>query len=397
MEFDLDITRLFPNRITTLTPSVLNHLVKRDSDLKQQYKSVIDALGKSSAQAQALPTVITLFNKFLIADEACRLFVLRDGGSRGEGGEAGGDDGKGVDCTQDPTAERIDVDADEKDGVSDNNHNNAKSSSALPAKKGAVLGFLKVGPKDLFLHNEVEDLVKVRPICVLDFYVSENCQRQGCGKILFDFMLDSINGNEEGGRNEFLATDGPSLVTLKPRHLAYDRPSDKLRPFLKKHYGLSDAIPQFNKFFIASGFFDNDNPCWDNNNNYASRQQRRHNVGGGNGAGGRMSQSKSGGFYPYPDSRNSGSGGAATFGGGRGDGEMRTVGGPFSRSPMTRRCLSEDSVSAADYEGDGSSYLPLIGESRPSMVGQNRPKSDMSPNDRGTGRGILRGYVCHVF
>ena len=76
---------------------------------------------------------------------------------------------------------------------------------------------------------------------------------------------------------------------------------------------------------------------------------------------------------------------------------MRTTGGPFSRSPMTRRCLSEDSVSAADYEGEGSSYLPLIGQSRPLMVGQNRPKSDMLPNDRGNGRDILRGYVCHVF
>ncbi len=38
--------------------------------------------------------------------------------------------------------------------------------------------------------------------------------------------------------------------------IAYDRPSPKLIWFLKKHYGLSDYIPQNNNFVIFRQYFD---------------------------------------------------------------------------------------------------------------------------------------------
>ncbi|NXJ58283.1 ATAT acetyltransferase, partial [Spizaetus tyrannus] len=67
-------------------------------------------------------------------------------------------------------------------------------------------------------HNEAE------PLCVLDFYIHESLQRHGYGRELFQHMLQSER--------------------VEPWRLAVDRPSEKLLAFLRKHYGLADAIPQ---------------------------------------------------------------------------------------------------------------------------------------------------------
>uniref|UniRef100_A0A8C6VA12 Alpha tubulin acetyltransferase 1 n=1 Tax=Naja naja TaxID=35670 RepID=A0A8C6VA12_NAJNA len=78
-------------------------------------------------------------------------------------------------------------------------------------------------------HNEVE------PLCVLDFYIHESLQRHGYGKELFHYMLQRER--------------------VEPYQLAIDRPSEKLLCFLRKHYSLSDTIPQVNNFVIFQGFF----------------------------------------------------------------------------------------------------------------------------------------------
>ncbi|KAL7986314.1 hypothetical protein Chor_011480 [Crotalus horridus] len=78
-------------------------------------------------------------------------------------------------------------------------------------------------------HNEVE------PLCVLDFYIHESLQRHGYGKELFHYMLQQER--------------------IEPYQLAIDRPSEKLLCFLRKHYSLSDTIPQVNNFVIFQGFF----------------------------------------------------------------------------------------------------------------------------------------------
>lgn len=59
----------------------------------------------------------------------------------------------------------------------------------------------------------------------------ENCQRSGYGKQLFEYML--INKKVEN-----------------PCKLAFDRPSEKFKSFLKKHYNLENFIPQPNNFVI---------------------------------------------------------------------------------------------------------------------------------------------------
>lgn len=52
-----------------------------------------------------------------------------------------------------------------------------------------VLGFVKTGEKKLFLHDNLGRMKEVTPTCVLDFYVHESCQRQGCGRKLFDAFV----------------------------------------------------------------------------------------------------------------------------------------------------------------------------------------------------------------
>ena len=60
----------------------------------------------------------------------------------------------------------------------------------------------------------------MEPVCLLDFYVHESCQRLGIGKKLFDMMLEHEK--------------------ILPNKVAYDRPSNLLLNFLKKYFGLAD-------------------------------------------------------------------------------------------------------------------------------------------------------------
>lgn len=99
----------------------------------------------------------------------------------------------------------------------------------------SAIGFIKVGRKDLFYYTTRGEVLKINPLCVLDFYICENKQRLGFGKLLFDQML-----NHEG---------------LEACKLAFDRPSTKFLYFLRKHYNLSKYIPQSNNFIIFDNFF----------------------------------------------------------------------------------------------------------------------------------------------
>jgi len=82
------------------------------------------------------------------------------------------------------------------------------------------------------LHGHQHEIV---PVCILDFYIHELYQRKGCGKKLFDFMLQDQN--------------------VEAHNLAIDRPSPKLVAFLKKHYRLSNPLHQRNNFTVYEGIF----------------------------------------------------------------------------------------------------------------------------------------------
>lgn len=101
--------------------------------------------------------------------------------------------------------------------------------------RSVVVGMLKIGRKKLFLLDPHNRTKEVAPLCVLDFYVHESRQRRGYGKRLFDFMLKDQN--------------------VHPGHMAVDKPSDKFLGFLRKHYGLTEQVPQINNFVVYDIFF----------------------------------------------------------------------------------------------------------------------------------------------
>lgn len=105
------------------------------------------------------------------------------------------------------------------------------------AGRGSVVGLLKMGKKNLFLIDRQGEQNEVYPMCVLDFYVHESRQRSGCGKRLYEYMLQDLK--------------------VQPRLLAIDRPSPKLVAFMRKHYDLASVIPQVNNYVIYDGFFSN--------------------------------------------------------------------------------------------------------------------------------------------
>lgn len=98
-----------------------------------------------------------------------------------------------------------------------------------------IFGILKVGAKRLFYRDMDGNIKEIQPLCVLDFYVHESCQRSGIGRFLFDKML--------------------AYERIYPHKLGYDRPSFKLLSFLKKHFKLEKFIPQNNNFVVFNEYF----------------------------------------------------------------------------------------------------------------------------------------------
>lgn len=184
MEFPFDINQLFPERITTLDHTlVAGRKTVGRPDLQENIATVLDELGRASAKAQQLTAPITSASK--LQSQKHELYLMKDG---------------------------------ERNGG-----------------RGAVVGFLKVGYKKLFLLDRQGVHIEAEPLCILDFYISENMQRHGYGLQLFDFMLQHKH--------------------VEPVLMAYDRPSPKLLSFLSKHYSLTQSIPQVNNFVVFEGFF----------------------------------------------------------------------------------------------------------------------------------------------
>ncbi|XP_018884796.1 alpha-tubulin N-acetyltransferase 1 isoform X9 [Gorilla gorilla gorilla] len=158
-------------------------------DLQQQIMTIIDELGKASAKAQNLSAPITSASR--MQSNRHVVYILKD-------------------------------------------------SSARPAGKGAIIGFIKVGYKKLFVLDDREAHNEVEPLCILDFYIHESVQRHGHGRELFQYMLQKER--------------------VEPHQLAIDRPSQKLLKFLNKHYSLETTVPQVNNFVIFEGFFAHQHP-----------------------------------------------------------------------------------------------------------------------------------------
>ncbi|KAI4890551.1 hypothetical protein NFI96_019246 [Prochilodus magdalenae] len=195
MEFPFDLNGLFSETISVLDQNLCaGRKPYGRPDALDQTAIVIDELGKASAKAQQLPAPITSAAK--LQSNRHYLYLLKDGERNG---------GRGV-----------------------------------------AVGYLKVGYKKLFLLDQRGAHVETEPLCVLDFYVTENLQRHGYGLELFRFMLEHKK--------------------VEPEQMAYDRPSPKFLAFLEKHFELKHSVPQYvvtvhnisvNNFVVFDGFFRN--------------------------------------------------------------------------------------------------------------------------------------------
>ena len=90
------------------------------------------------------------------------------------------------------------------------------------------------GGKQLYFFSRKGSQVECQPHCLLDFFVSTECQRTGIGLRLFSEMINR--------------------TTKQPQQWAFDRPSPKLRAFLEKHYAMLNPDLQPNKYAIYDGF-----------------------------------------------------------------------------------------------------------------------------------------------
>ncbi|KAK7899624.1 hypothetical protein WMY93_020477 [Mugilogobius chulae] len=184
MEFSFDINQLFPERISILDQTLeAGRKTAGRPDLQENVATVLDELGRASAKAQQLTAPITSASKLQLQKH--QLYLMKDGEANGG--------------------------------------------------RGAVVGFLKVGYKKLFLLDRQGAHVEAEPLCILDFYIAENRQRHGYGLELFNFMLQHKH--------------------VEPALMAFDRPSPKFLSFLAKHYNLTQSIPQVNNFVVFEGFF----------------------------------------------------------------------------------------------------------------------------------------------
>lgn len=176
MEFDFRLSRILKEPLVVVDKEFLRKLPR---GLREQLDTVITRMGVASAKAQALSGPITSARKFGTSSQ--RLYL----------GAAGSNQ-----CT----------------------------------------GLLKVGVKNLFIRDDKGGLNEIQPLCVLDFYVHESCQRTGVGKKLFELMLQHER--------------------IHPHQLGYDRPSPKLLGFLRKHYKLTRFTPQNNNYVVFKDFFE---------------------------------------------------------------------------------------------------------------------------------------------
>ena len=136
MEFPFDVGAILPvdekdicmlHGRTLKGNYMVNVMSSRHGAASNPISALIDVMGKLSAKAQKLNSTITTFQKFAGTDH--RLYIK--------------------------------------------------------IQEGRVMGFLKTGEKNLFYRDMVGEIREINPVCVLDFYVHESCQRSGYGKVLF--------------------------------------------------------------------------------------------------------------------------------------------------------------------------------------------------------------------
>ena len=145
----------------------------------EDFARFVNAIGSASSRAQGLSHTITTFSSFVASDDELYVLVSEDGQS--------------------------------------------------------ALGFLRVGPKHLFLWDRAGGQHEYMILCLLDFFTYPSEQRKGYGRRMIDRMLADKH--------------------LMMQQMPIDRPSTLCLAFMKKHFGLKDYLPQSNNFVVFDQFW----------------------------------------------------------------------------------------------------------------------------------------------
>lgn len=106
----------------------------------------------------------------------------------------------------------------------------------IDEENSQALGFIKVGFRNLFLWDRLGVQHEKKLLCLLDFFTHPDCQRKGYGRKMIDKMLADQH--------------------LEMKQIPIDRPSALCLSFMKKHFGLSEYMPQSNQFVVFDQFWE---------------------------------------------------------------------------------------------------------------------------------------------
>ena len=99
-----------------------------------------------------------------------------------------------------------------------------------------VVGFVKVGRRNLFLYDRTGVQHEVRAMCLLDFFTFPICQRCGNGRRMIDKMLQDQN--------------------LEMKNVPIDKPSPLCLNFMNKHFGLREFVEQPNNYVVFDQYWE---------------------------------------------------------------------------------------------------------------------------------------------
>ena len=128
-----------------------------------------------------------------------------------------------------------------------------------------VTGFLKVGTKHLYTYDRQGKVHEMDPTCALDFYVHDDCQRQGLGLALCRAFLEVSALHVRPATLRFLASTASHATLpfslklqaegLEMRMVAWDKPTASSLALLAKHFGMSRFVHQPNNFAVFDEYY----------------------------------------------------------------------------------------------------------------------------------------------
>jgi len=180
MEYQFRLAELFPEEIsivtTELVPVGCPALQALGAKVvRERVSEILDTMGRASAEAQALSSVITNADRMRNGEPDQKLYMFCDFASN------------------------------------------------------KAVGLLKIGKKKLFLFDGTGTQHEMFPSCIMDFYIHESRQRQGAGKYLFEHML-----RDEAIPVEHFAIDRPSdkFIYFLRRHYSLTKIMPQVNNFV---------------------------------------------------------------------------------------------------------------------------------------------------------------------